>query len=58
MDTNIGEIIKSTRDKDLLLFKMLRNEKFMNPKIVQCDGTVLSELAPQNFTHLQKILYK
>ena len=60
MDTNIGEIIKSIRDKDLLLFKdfMYWVIKFINLKIVQCDGFVLSELVLQKCTHLQEILCK
>jgi hypothetical protein len=58
MDINIGEIIKSTKKKIYYYLKMLRIEKFMNLNIVQYDGVVLSELALQKCTHLQKILYK
>jgi len=39
MDKNIGEIIKSTKDKDLLLSEnFIHSENFMSLKVVQYDG--------------------
>jgi hypothetical protein len=56
MDTNIGEIITSTI---YYYLKMLCVEKFMNLKIVQCDGFVLSELvhiSSENIVQIAEIV--
>jgi hypothetical protein len=43
MDKNIGEIIKSTEDKDLLLsVNFIHSENnFMSLKVVQYDGVIV-----------------